>query len=140
MLRVILVILAVSFPLAFADSGIRHVKCFNEPESIISYFTAETSELDVSLDLQITQNDGVCVMKNKLGRTYTIDWMPAYHMIKLKDMDFGVVETFRIMSPDNVEFTSFDLQKDIPYCIEVTSVWLDNRVRTETSTETCFKL
>ena len=136
------IILIASVPFAFADernSGIRHVKCVDLQKSILTTEFFQESEFDYNLVLSIEQNDGKCIMKNKLGKTYLIPWMPAYHKINLIDMDFGEISSQRMMIPDGEEFVIFNLYNEIPYCVEVVSVWLDNRVRTESSSEICFK-
>ena len=133
------ILLIVTVPFAFADSGIRHVKCVDLQKSILTTEFFQESEFDFSLVLSIEQNDGKCIMKNKLGKTYLVSWMPAYHKINLIDMDFGEISSQRMLIPDSMETIIFDLHKEIPYCVEVMSVWLDNRVRTESSSEICFK-
>lgn len=136
-------LLILTVPFAFADerdSGIRHVKCIHQQPSILTFETEQISEFDYNLSLSIEQNDGKCIMKNKLGKTYLVSWMPIYHVVILKDMDFGEIENKRLMIPNEMEIIEFDLHKEIPYCIEVVSVWLDNRVRTEPSSEVCFKI
>lgn len=135
-------LLILTVPFAFADerdSGIRHVKCIDLQKSILETETFQVSEFDFKLILSIEQNDGKCIMKNKLGKTYLVSWMPAYHVIKLNDMDFGEISSQRMLIPDENEVIIFDLHNEIPYCVEVVSVWLDNRVRTESSSEICFK-
>lgn len=143
MLVLIPLLLIITIPFAFADerdSGIRHVKCADLQKSILNVETFQVSEFDYKLILSIEQNDGKCIMKNKLGKTYLIPWMPAYHVVKLNDMDFGEINSQRMMIPDENEFVVFNLHNDIPYCVEVVSVWLDNRVRTESSSEICFNI
>lgn len=120
------------------DSGIRHLKCVDLQKSILNVEKQQTAEFEYIALLSITQNDGKCIMKNKLGKTYLTPWMPVYHIVYLKDMDFGVIDKQRIIIPDEITMIPFELYNDIPYCVEVVSVWLDNRVRTETSSEICF--
>lgn len=134
------ILLIVTVPFVFADSGIRHVKCVDLQKSILTTEFFETSEFDFKLILSIEQNDGKCIMKNKLGKFYLVSWMPAYHVVKLNDMDFGEISSQRMLIPENMETIVFDLHKEIPYCVKVVSVWLDNRVRTESSSEICFNL
>lgn len=136
-------LLILTVPFAFADerdSGIRHVKCVDLQKSILNIETFQVSEFDFSLVLSIEQNDGKCIMKNKLGKFYLVSWMPAYHRINLIDADFGQVSSQRLMIPENMETVIFDLHNEIPYCVEVVSVWLDNRVRTESTSEKCFNV
>lgn len=142
MLVLIPLLLILTIPFAFADerdSGIRHVKCVDLQKSILETEFFETSEFDFSLILSIEQNDGKCVMKNKLGKTYLVSWMPAYHKVNLIDTDFGQISSQRLMIPDEQEEIIFDLHKEIPYCFEVVSVWLDNRVRSESTSEICIQ-
>lgn len=137
------IILVATVPFAFADereSGVRHVKCVHQQPSILTFESKQVSEFDYNLSLNIEQNDGKCIMKNKLGKTYLTSWMPVYHVVILKDMDFGEIESQRIMIPSENEIIDFDLHNEIPYCIEVVSVWLDNRIRTEPSSEICFEI
>lgn len=137
------ILLVVSMVPVFADernSGVRHVKCVDLQKSILGIETLQVVEFDYTLVLSIEQNDGKCIMKNKLGKTYLVSWMPAYHVIKLTDMDFGEISSKRIMIPEQNETELFNLHNEIPYCVEVVSVWLDNRVRTESSSEICFRL
>lgn len=136
-------LLILTVPFAFADerdSGIRHVKCIYQQPSILTFESQQISEFDYNLSLNIEQNDGKCIMKNKLGKMYLTSWMPVYHVVILKDMDFGEIESQRLMIPEQTEIVDFKLQNEIPYCIEVVSVWLDNRVRTEPSSEICFEI
>ena len=137
------VILVAIIPFAFADerdSGIRHVKCVDLQKSILNVESFQVSEFDFTLVLSIEQNDGKCIMKNKLGKSYLVSWMPSYHVVKLNDMDFGEISKQRIMIPENIETIIFDLHNEIPYCVEVVSIWLDNRIRTESSSEICFNI
>lgn len=137
------VLLILTVPFAFADernSGIRHVKCVDLQKSILETEYFQESEFDYKLVLSIEQNDGKCIMKNKLGKTFLVPWMPAYHIVKLNDMDFGEISSQRLMIPEHSEEIIFNLHNEIPYCVEVVSVWLDNRVRTESSSEICFNI
>ena len=137
------VLLILTVPFAFADernSGIRHVKCVDLQKSILTTEFFQETEFDYKLILSIEQNDGKCIMKNKLGKTYLVSWMPAYHKINLIDMDFGEISSQRMMIPEHSEEIIFKLHNEIPYCIEVVSVWLDNRVRSESSSEVCFNI
>ena len=135
-------LLILTVPFVFADernSGIRHIKCVDLQKSILTTEFFDIAEFDYKLILSIEQNDGKCIMKNKLGKFYLVSWMPAYHKINLIDMDFRQVSSQRLMIPDEQETIVFDLYKEIPYCVEAVSVWLDNRVRTESISEICFK-
>ena len=131
-------------PVAFAEeksersSGIRNVKCIDLQKSILSIEAEQISEFDYTASLLITQNDGKCIMKNKLGKTYVTPWMPIYHVIYLKDMDYGIIDRQRIIIPDENTEINFNLYNEIPYCVEVVSVWVDSRIKIESISEICF--
>ena len=135
-------IIGISEAEASGKSGISVVNCDNNSNPILTISTEITSELSYDLTLEINQVFGECEMKNKLGRTYVVPWTPISYDIELLDMDFKQVISKKqsVAVLDNKFSLDYNLFADIPYCIKVTSTWLDAHFPVITSSSKCFSM
>ncbi len=121
------------------------VDCSGEsnPVATINLTFVETWTYSASVDIE--QEFGDCVFTNENSHPYILPFMPLKYEVELIDTDFDyVVESHIVTGVLDNSFTIelSDVFEDIPYCLKVTSSWMDvDRYATkqiETESITCF--
>ncbi len=125
------------------EDNTRKIKCMGatEPNILLINHTG-FDVLNYNMTLSVVQEFGYCSIKN-------IPWMPQKYIIELIDMEFNEIVDLREiigLTVNNFE-EEYNLFKEIPYCIKVTSKFLDignhfidNRYYLETSSSECWMI
>jgi len=143
---VALVIPNDSFAKSKSHSGTQRISCSGvQPASLVTQFSSlGEDEERYNLTIWFDQAPGVCIYKNEHSRFYEVPFVPLRTIVQLIDTDFDfVVQEWQYVGQEESTILIPDLEiyGTIPYCVKITSQWMDANERTENRVNTvCFTL